>query len=318
MLSLLYRLFSSVWPDKRGSLDPPIDLEEEWIALLSDTETKLTENEKSQVDDELAVLRRRDSMKSRAVILGRISETILEHDLTDISSVELPPDLRNKIYKDVFMELSPYWTEEIKKLSPLLIDFERHWAPSMYEKNILGQMIDIADRTGPTKLSATGLAQMIKNVHLSLTQSIVLGRASPLSLKESERLLELLMRSIVPIITLWARTVKYSRNGISRQGRLPTQWKEEDLLLEKKRAGQIDARFKDGDTDAIRQRYINRERIESGLLIDRETLAQRQGALEKRLQFTKRSIEPSNEERMGPLSFRERQSQVRALLQFKL
>jgi hypothetical protein len=322
MLSFLYRLVTSVWPHKciYAASNPVPDLEDEWIAVVSDVEDKLTDERKAQVDAELALLRRRNSGGDRAFILGRVSEVFSKRDLSDLTRIVLPADLRRKIYKDVFTRLSPDWLDRIKRIYPDLVDFEANWTPSAYEKNLLGQMIDMAEQTGPDSLSASGFAKMLKNVHLCVTQSLSLLINSPVAPTDSESLLEMLAMSIVPIVDLWLTTARNSQESLSRQGQLPSKWtreleEREKQLLEKKATGQIDARFVDGEEDELRKRYITRDRIERGLLVSHESMMERQKLIQERLQNRKKKKDREKEAiEVALTNFKERQAQLAKLL----
>lgn len=321
MLSFLYRLVTSAWPLKRiyAASSPVPDLEDGWIAVVSDVEDKLTDERKAQVDAELALLRRRNSGEDRAFILDRVREVFSKRDLSDLTRIVLPADLRRKIYKDVFTRLSPDWLDRIKRIYPDLVDFEANWTPSAYEKNLLGQMIDMAEQTGPDSLSASGLAKMLKNVHLCVTQSLSPLINSSVAPTDSESLLEMLAMSIVPIVDLWLTTARNSQESLSRQGQLPSKWtreleEREKQLLEKKATGQIDARFVDGEEDELRKRYITRDRIERGLLVSHESMMERQKLIQERLQVRKKKDREKEAIEVAPTNFKERQAQLAKLL----
>lgn len=79
-------------------------------------------------------------------------------------------------------------------------------------------------------------------------------------------------------------------------------------LKEKKERGEIDARFIDGEQDKVRQRYVSKERIEKGLLVNHESMLQRQVLLQKRFQVTPRPVEVHL-----PIDFKVRHAQLERL-----
>lgn len=290
MLGFLSWLMSSVW--RYGSA--VIDLEDDWVAIVSTTELQLADAGRSRVEDELARLRQRSLAGSRAVLLGRIQEIFSRYDRP--AQTMLPADLRRKIYKDVLIKLSPDWLDQIRQLYPELTSLESNWTPSTYEKNLLGQMIDMAETTGPDHLSIPGFVQMIKGVHLCLIQSL----GSAVTPGDAELLLEMVAQAIVPILDLWLLTLRNAQDGLARQGRLPSKW-----LQEQKVHAEIVGRYSDGDQDQVRQRYLGQQEVPTGLLVDRETMAQRREMLLQQMAPKPRRLEPH-----VPIDFQKRLAQL--------
>lgn len=127
-------------------------------------------------------------------------------------SGSLPADTRKSIYRKVFIDLSSEWKETLTSWHPE-IDLDRNWFPSMYEKNMLGQMIDIAARTSPLALTSGGLGQTIRHVHRCLYHDILSLGATP-----DARLGQMLSRMATPIAELWHESRMQMGNVLDRQG----------------------------------------------------------------------------------------------------
>jgi hypothetical protein len=326
MLGFLHRVITKIWPSSNSSRS----LEDDWIILLSDHEIQFktfAENNQNQLDDELATLRKRNSAPNRLLIIKQLSATFAEYDLGEAKTVTLSSDLRGKIYKDVFNQLSDVWIHGINEIYGKIAKLEENWKPSLYQKNILGQMIDMADRTSPETLTVKGLVQTIKNVHLCLYSELrAIGVES--NEEQSQELLHLILKMIIPVVTLWCKTVKNSRHGIAQEGKLPIKWAKEDQkrkeqLDDLKATGKIDQRYADGTLDLVRKNYLVKDEAEA--LLSEETLQERQRQLEKNLKrgiFRKSSPEMPfmdddvNESRK--MRFKEAQSELTKNLQFNL
>lgn len=325
MLYFLYNVISRLW-SKRISDDSEELLDDKWMLIMSDDEIRFGQfnnKNKNKVVDELESLRKRDSSSSRIAILGKLNETFMQYNLGDVESVKLPSDLRGKIYKDVFYQLSEDWLTDVQEIYSEIPQLRENWTPTLYEKNILGQMVDMADCSSPETLSVNGLVHTIKNVHLCLSQELSALNVQS-DTKQSKELLHSIMKMIIPVVELWCKTVKNSRGSISRQGKLPHKWAKEEqahqeYLKELKNNGQIDQKYKDGTLDPIRQSYLKKETSNNGSLLDNTVMYQRQQQLEKKLEriHIKSSSWDANECPYTHKDFKQTQSKLASRLHFR-
>jgi len=310
MLEFLYRVISKLWSSK-GTDDAPQLLEDDWIILLSDYELdfeRFAEKSQTQVVDELDVLRKRNSQQQRNLIIERLKCTLSDADLEDVKMVALSSDLRGKIYKDVFLKLADEWFQGIHKIYGNVSELEGNWLPTSYQKNIIGQMIDMADRTSPEKLTVSGMVQTIKNVHLCLYQELASFNVRS-DVSQTQELLHLIMKMVVPIVQLWCQTVKISRLGIANQGQLPEKWAKEEeehkhYIKNLKDSGKVDHRYADGPIDLVIQKVAP------------DDFKERRAMLEKKLQRKYNRSKPEEVD-YSVEKFQKTQKQLAARLTFK-
>lgn len=125
----------------------------------------------------------------------------------------LPVDTRHSIYKKAFTDLGPEWLRELESMHPG-VDLAPQWNPDRYQKNILGQMIDIADRTSPLCLTPDGLAQTIRHVHRCLFHDLVaLGVDAP-----DARIGEMVAWMVPDVSRMWHESRKQLGDVMDRQG----------------------------------------------------------------------------------------------------
>ncbi len=275
MFGFLHRLFQGLWPETK--IIPIVPIDEDWIPIFLETEEKLTEDYKSRLSLELDMLRKRNSSTARTVIFNRAVEALKDIVIPDIS---LTPDLKNRIFRDILMKVSPEWLAELQFIAP---GIQSQWFSSSYEKNTLGQLIDLTDRVAPDKLTPSGIAQTLRGIHLGLIQAIALHRGVPLSEHEIDQVLQLLANTLIqPLITLWIATTKQVSPSLTKQGQLPLKWSnEQDVLtqkLQRIKAEGASARYTDGDLDPVRKAYLEKT---TNQLLDSNEFLKRQASLKK-------------------------------------
>jgi len=267
MLWYILEILSSLWNNKTDEDDDVEPPNEGWIALLSETEQWISQEQQNVVATDLrSIASRWSKLKAFPRILSAVQEVLVRYDperLQEVSSFSLPSDIKHRIFKDVLNELSPKWVEEIGRFAP---EVEGNWYPERYRQNILGEMISITSHTSPDHLSMIGLSQTIKTIHLSLVQSLNGLRKKPISSEESSEILDLMISSvIVKVVDLWIETVDNCKNTLPKEGLVTERIKQEDRAREEhlaklKESDQIDARYSSGDSDRIRQAYLEGRR----------------------------------------------------------
>lgn len=261
----MFGYLRSIWRRVSYQSVPVVDhrLDQSWVALPSDSDIAITENCATQIQGELELLKGRGTSNLKSTIKQALSG--LQYPEGSLSA-----DLRMRIYKDVFMQHSQHWLKQVSSIVP---ECEKHWYQTKYEKNILGQMIDMADRNSPEILTQAGLSEVIYGVHLSLTQS--LKQLSAVTEEQSRTLLEMILKTADQIINLWRETVKQSRSGVAREGRLPSLWEQEK---EEKPRPPVSAKFSEGDSDKIRRSYLTGEQVQ---LLSQEEIRTRREFLQR-------------------------------------
>lgn len=267
----MFGYLRSIWRRVSYQNVPVVDhrLDQSWVALPSDSEIAIAEARSSRIQSELELLKGRSSSNLRAMIRQTLSGR-------QFPEGSLSSDLRMRIYKDIFTKHSTAWLEQVSSIIP---ESEKHWSQTKYEKNILGQMIDMADRNSPETLTQAGLSEVIYGVHFSLIQS--LKQLGEVSEQQSRTLLEMILKTADEIITLWRETVRLSKAGVSREGRLPSLWEQEK---DKPRPIPC-AKFSEGDSDKIRKSYLTGERVH---LLSEEEIKRRREFLEQHFVSRKR------------------------------
>ena len=236
----MWSLLRYFWYGKQNT----IPLEDEWYPIPSDKEEKLANEAKSRVEREL--------------------QTIQRFDTTTISveapNISLTADMKNRVYKDVLTKLSPPWLQTLTLLSP---GIEKDWYPSTYEKNLLGQLIDIADRFSPSTLSEKAVSQTIKTIHRTLVNFISTHRGVSLDYNEKLSIMNLLTGSVVsPLIELWVKAGKAAEKSTTNHGRLQLKWKEEEKRKEMEILSRpLSGRWSEGDLDPVRKAYVEKDKI---------------------------------------------------------
>lgn len=281
MLWYIIEILSSLWnTEQKGKVNEeeiePID--EGWIALLSETEKRTSQERRNTIASELRLIAQNNrSFKIYPRILKTVRKISLEYDpttLQELSSFPLSSDIKYRMFKDILIDLSPKWLEQIGEFAPEILN---NWYPEKYKQNILGEMISITSHTSPDQLTVVGLSQTIKAIHLSLIQSLNSYRMDPLSNEESSVLLDLMMSSVISkVLNLWIETVSKCKRGLRKAGKAVAKIKEQERnklkSLEKiKESGQIDARYSTGENDSLRQKYLQGEQE---ILIDKNSFSE--------------------------------------------
>lgn len=261
MIRRIYDIIYYIFTKEHSETISLIPLEEEWITILSECELKIAEVQRNQVRDELEAIRTRSTKLTYKDLIKDINVIFTKyHDEVEIiRDYQLLSDLKNSLFKDVFYKSSE---TSLNYLRTLYNDIDNIWYPTEYERNILGELIAIANQFCPEKLNIRGLAQTIMAVHLSLIQTINSLRKILLTHEESNKLLILLVETVIPlIIESWIDTVKRSRGSSVRLGQLPSKWQEEQIELKRKlekikAEGKIDAKFGEDELDPVRRKYL--------------------------------------------------------------
>src|SRR5665648_360408 len=158
MFRRLYNLLTWVWSPSRN---PTIlEIDDEWIALMSSVEVRTVTRDQKSIESELVRLRKSNSSTRLSTITKEVRRLFPQEGLGSLMS-----DLRYKIFKELFIRVSPQWLEVLGEDCADIVDY---WWPTTYQKNVLGQMIDVCHQTSSDELTVTNLSEMIRRTHLCL------------------------------------------------------------------------------------------------------------------------------------------------------
>lgn len=218
MWRLIYYLYNRIWP---ASIEVSTreDLDDDWIALTSSVEVRTAETLKESIASELERLRSANLSNRFSMILRHLKS---QHPTIDCGN--LTPDLRYSLFKTLYTKLSPVWLELIREEYPQI---DVHWYPTTYEKNILGQIVDVSLQTSNDDLNHETLAHIIRRVHLSIVGHLTSGKLP------SDRLVEKLLGSLLqsipsPLVEMWKITSERTQKSLSKQGTLQQKWQDDD------------------------------------------------------------------------------------------
>ena len=252
MLRFLSRLLRGYW--NTTEINPELFTDWGFVENINETQ-------QANLSSELDELRRKNSSSARAILLKKVVEELKDESIEWVMEISLPVDLRTRIFKDLITKISPSWLMTLEKIAP---GIESRWYSSSYEKNFIGQIIDMTDRTAPDKLNSSGVAQVLRGIHIGLVQAVSSHRGIPTTLEETEQLLNMIAETIIhPLLKLWIETAKRVKESLFKQGRLPERWaqekkKEEERLARIKAEG-VFARYSVGDRESAR---VGKEEIE--------------------------------------------------------
>lgn len=296
MLRRIYDILFYIFTKEQPSISSSASLEEEWVIILSEYETKITETQQNQVKDELEAIKARTTKLTYKDLIKDVQSIAIDYQeqIENVKEYSLLTDLKAGLFKDVFSKLSETWLGYLTEICP---GINKEWYPTKYERNVLGELVAIANQFCPNKLNIRGLCQTIMSVHLSLSQTLNTLRKEPLLHEESKSLLSMLVQTTVrPIIESWLDTIKRSRSSSSRLGNLPSKWQEEenqlkDKLEKIKLEGKIDAKFDEGELDPIRRKYLKERFGVSTELICKEENDESVVSINNKFQAAKRMLE---------------------------
>lgn len=286
MFGFVYRVLNTIfWPETKTY--PLSAIDEDWIPIISESEEKISEEQKNLLSTELDLLRKRNFSSARTVIFNRVASELKDIVIPEIS---LTPDLRNRIFKDLLTKISNEWLKVLEELAPGIQD---HWFSSAYEKNILGQLINLTDQMAPDKLTSSGFAQTLRGIHLGIIQALAIHRKIPLNECESDRVLDLIANTLInPLITLWITTAEQALASLTKQGQLPSKWSREkkvfDDYIQKIKSEGVSAKYSEGDPDPVRQAYLKKNKSQ---LLDKIIFEERKASLTKGFDTKKIQVE---------------------------
>lgn len=245
----MYRGLQAIWDyifSYNSNAIKPESLDEDWFVIVSESEQRAFVKQRDQVMHELGLV---DNKRSKTALseLSHLLKNILSEEQITFVIYPIPSDVRCRIFKTVFTQLSPQWLEHLLVLDASISEC---WYPTEYERNILGEMIAMATKFTPDVLSHTSILEMLRSVHLSLINSLT----QEITAEQSNTILQMLTKtSAVPIIKLWNETANIIGKSLSKMGRLPSQWEKDEKEQIQKVA---EVKYLTCELDPIRKQYL--------------------------------------------------------------
>jgi hypothetical protein len=241
---------------------PPDDLSE-WEYILSNTEEFLQKHTEGQIQktaSELNSLRGASQFMLRPMFMLSATNTLGALSPADRKELETPLDSseRAKVITDIIRRFEDEWRIWIQNSFFEGDDnwgkFEHFYSEQPYTKNTVGILREVGwqashgqDGTLPAKV----LADIGWSMCNALRGSIRGALDHDLNNEELSNIANKVCAIMPSLVQLWIETVRHTKAGRAREGKLVRKWKEQEAIAKSKIAsmratGRIDGRYEGG------------------------------------------------------------------------